>query len=287
VRSESRVESVESVESSESSQSSQSSESIDRSHHPIPSKLSNRLHPVSLPRPADACCLLCKDNSQMIIRRGLCIVKPPRCWEPCSISDVVICRGTGSKRLFTSVSTSSIDTTSLSSQLRDKGYAPTTHRLLTPTACQCVRERITKLFAGEFDTGIYPDEWHWREGISRDDAAREMCNSWKSDRTIASIVLNEDVGRLVAEVMGWDSVRIAQDDLVWKPPSSAGATIAANKCQGQGRIDTVGFHQDSAYISAQFEPYEQNSITVWVALDDTDEENGCLEYAWINDVSRR
>jgi ectoine hydroxylase-related dioxygenase (phytanoyl-CoA dioxygenase family) len=75
----------------------------------------------------------------------------------------------------------------------------------------------------------------------------------------------------VANVMGWDSVRIAQDDVVWKLPS--------NRAQKTQRLDTVGYHQDSAYISAQFDPYENNSVTVWMALDDADEENGCVEYA--------
>ena len=27
-----------------------------------------------------------------------------------------------------------------------------------------------RVFKGEFDTGVYPDEWHWREGISKPDA---------------------------------------------------------------------------------------------------------------------
>ena len=100
-----------------------------------------------------------------------------------------------------------------------------------------------------------------------------MCNVWKSDSRIAAVVLNESVGNLVADVLGWDSVRIAQDDLIWKPhiPSMS------EKCQ-DGK-STVGYHQDSAYISTQFDPYENNSVTVWFALEDTDEENGCIEYA--------
>eukprot|EP00521_Asterionellopsis_glacialis_P017326 CAMPEP_0195302290 /NCGR_PEP_ID=MMETSP0707-20130614/30842_1 /TAXON_ID=33640 /ORGANISM="Asterionellopsis glacialis, Strain CCMP134" /LENGTH=292 /DNA_ID=CAMNT_0040365497 /DNA_START=362 /DNA_END=1240 /DNA_ORIENTATION=- len=121
------------------------------------------------------------------------------------------------------------------------------------------------LFAGIFETGVYPDEWHWRDHISRNDVTREMCNTWKSDRTIASIVLNEDLGKLVSTIMGWDSVRIGQDDLIWKPPNQ-NSTV-------------VGFHQDSAYISNNFVPYENNSVTVWFALDDANHENGCVEYA--------
>eukprot|EP00978_Attheya_sp_CCMP212_P009293 scaffold21966_cov38-Attheya_sp.AAC.2 len=101
-----------------------------------------------------------------------------------------------------------------------------------------------------------------------------MCNAWKSDRTIASVVLNQDLGKFVASVMGWSSVRVAQDDLVWKPPS-----LDDQDAEPKQRIDTVGFHQDSAYISAQFVPYDNNSVTVWMALDPADEETGCLEYA--------
>ena len=132
---------------------------------------------------------------------------------------------------------------------------------------------MSRLFRGEFETGIYPDEWHWREGISKPNAAREICNAWKSDRTIAAIVLNEKIGRFISKVMGWESVRIAQDDLVWKVPP------LQHQDHNTNRIDTVGFHQDSSYISKQFEPYENNSVTLWIALDDVEEDSGCLEYA--------
>ena len=135
---------------------------------------------------------------------------------------------------------------------------------------------MPKLFRGEFDTGIYPDEWHWREGISYPNATREMCNSWKSSRCIASIVLSEKLGEFIAQVMKWPSIRIAQDDLIWKPPS---CPVGDDKRKTFNRIDTVGFHQDSAYISTQFEPYENNSVTLWIALDDADEYTGCVEYA--------
>ena len=91
------------------------------------------------------------------------------------------------------------DTTTLSSQLRTKGFAKTIYPILTTQTCQRVKEQMPKLFRGEFETGVYPDEWHWRQGISLPNAAREMCNTWKSDRTIASIVLNEEMGRFIAQ----------------------------------------------------------------------------------------
>jgi len=165
------------------------------------------------------------------------------------------------------------DTTNLSAQLHAKGYAPTFKQLISHEATIMVKDRMDKLFRGEFETGIYPDEWHWREGISMPHAAREICNSWKSDRSIAAIVLNEKIGRFISKVMGWESVRIAQDDLVWKVPSTQQDDSHSR------RIDTVGFHQDSAYISNNFEPYDNNSVTLWIALDDVDKDSGCLEYA--------
>lgn len=159
----------------------------------------------------------------------------------------------------------------------DKDTLSTSIPILSTEMRQLLIETLPDLFSGKFETGVYPDEWHWRAGISRPDATREMCNSWKSSRTIASVVLNERLGELIANVMGWDSVRIAQDDIVWKPPQPMPMTQL--DYIPQRRIDTVGFHQDSAYISKQFTPYDNNSVTVWIALDDADKENGCLEYA--------
>lgn len=127
-----------------------------------------------------------------------------------------------------------------------------------------LKTRFEALFSGNFDTGIYPDEWHWREGISKPEAFREIVNAWKSDTVVSSIVRSHRIGCLAKDVMKWDcGVRIAQDDILWKPPQSGG----------------VGYHQDAPYISSQFTPLENNSVTIWIALDDADESTGVVEYA--------
>lgn len=169
----------------------------------------------------------------------------------------------------------------ISSELHKNGFVATSFPILSVAECKKIKDEIPKLFRGEFDTGVYPDEWHYREGISLDNVTREICNAWKSSSCIASIVLNEDIGQIVSELMNWDSVRLAQDDVIWKTPleddnSNNGdhSTCSINK-----GINTVGFHQDSAYISTQFLPQENNSVTVWFALDNIYEESGCLEYA--------
>ena len=129
-----------------------------------------------------------------------------------------------------------------------------------------LKKRLERMFSGDFETGVYPDEWHWRAGLSLPDAPREICNGWKSDRLVASVVLSEVLGAVATRLMarhGWTGARVAQDDVLWKP---AGA-------------GEVAYHQDSAYISRQFVPRENNSVTLWVALDDADAANGAVEYA--------
>lgn len=66
----------------------------------------------------------------------------------------------------------------------------------------------------------------------------QIVNAWKADRTVAAVVLSERLGKLAATLAGWESARVAQDDVVWKPPGSGPVT----------------FHQDAAYISKQFVP---------------------------------
>src|SRR3546814_7264154 len=52
-------------------------------------------------------------------------------------------------------------------------------RILSEERIAALRERFTPLFAGRFDTGVYPDEWYWREGMSLPDVTRHMANAWK------------------------------------------------------------------------------------------------------------
>ena len=60
-------------------------------------------------------------------------------------------------------------------------------RLLEAEHIQNLRSRFPLLFAGKFDTGVYPDEWYWREGMSLPDVTRHMANAWKADLTVANL----------------------------------------------------------------------------------------------------
>jgi phytanoyl-CoA hydroxylase len=93
---------------------------------------------------------------------------------------------------------------------------------------------------------------------------KEICNIWKSDRLIAGLVLSYELSSLAAQLMPhWNSVRIAQDDLFHKPALGS----------------AINFHRDSDYISSQFSPTKDNSVTIWIALDDVESATGTLQYA--------
>jgi hypothetical protein len=117
-----------------------------------------------------------------------------------------------------------------------------------PAVAARVAARYEGLFRGEFETGLYPDEWNWKEGRDKPDLARQICNGWKSDHSVASLVLRPEVGKLCAQLAGWPGARIAQDNVVWKPPGAK----------------SLGFHQDDSYNGWIDPPH---MLTCWIALD--------------------
>lgn len=116
------------------------------------------------------------------------------------------------------------------------------------------------LFNGIFETGVRPDEVNWQYGESDPTLTRQICNGWKANRSIARVVLNESLGRTIADLSGWRGVRIMIDNVIWKPPGSK----------------SLGFHQDNAFLS-WFDPGE--IFTCWIALDDTRQQGGTIEFA--------
>ena len=91
------------------------------------------------------------------------------------------------------------------------------------------------------------------------DLTRQICNAWKSDNTIARVVLAEKIGRVCAELRDWPGARINQDNVIWKPPGAR----------------SLSFHQDESY-QGWIVPSEY--VTCWITLDDTYAEGGTIQY---------
>ena len=121
-----------------------------------------------------------------------------------------------------------------------------------------IHERFERLFRGDFETGVRPDEVNWQVGDD-ETLTRQICNGWKADRLVAAAVLSSDIGRATATLARWPGARLIQDNLLWKPPGAR----------------TIGFHRDNAYLS-WFKP--QQMVSCWISLDPTSEEGGTIEF---------
>jgi 2-oxoglutarate-dependent dioxygenase len=143
---------------------------------------------------------------------------------------------------------------------RRDGFLVINEAFIDASTVDVLRGRFEPLFAGEYATGIRPDEVNWVPGRDPDDRTRQICNGWKADRLLAAQVLAERSGRLAAELMGWDGVRLCQDNCIWKPPGAR----------------SLGMHQDGGYLDYLVPP---EMITCWIALDDTSAEAGTISYA--------
>ncbi|MBD0291746.1 MAG: phytanoyl-CoA dioxygenase family protein [Thermoleophilia bacterium] len=140
------------------------------------------------------------------------------------------------------------------------GFVAVSEGYIDDPTIERLGERFDRLFTGDYETGIRPDEVNWVAGRDPEDRTRQICNGWKADRAIADEVLAERTGRLAAELMGWDGVRLLQDNCIWKPPGTK----------------SLGMHQDGSYLD-YIDPPEM--ITCWVALDDTSAEAGTITFA--------
>ena len=139
------------------------------------------------------------------------------------------------------------------------GFLIVEEGLLSERALDLLRERYERLFDGEYETGIRPDEVNWVPGRDPEDRTRQLCNAWKSDDVVAAQVLSERIGRLAARLAGYRGVRILQDNVLWKPPGTK----------------AIGFHQDSSYADYLVPP---EMITCWLSLHDTTADAGPLEF---------
>jgi ectoine hydroxylase-related dioxygenase (phytanoyl-CoA dioxygenase family) len=143
-------------------------------------------------------------------------------------------------------------------QFNEDGFLVVEH-LIDEPAVESIRTCFERLFRGEFETGVRPDEVNWQEGTGDPSLTRQICNGWKADREIAGIVLREDLGKAIAELGDWPGTRIMIDNVIWKPPGTR----------------PLGYHQDNAYLK-WYSP--SDLLSCWIALDDTTATGGTIEF---------
>ena len=65
-----------------------------------------------------------------------------------------------------------------------------------------VRERFTRVFEHEWETGLAPDEVNYVPGVTAPELTRQLCNVWKADRVLAGVTLSAQVGEFAARAGG-------------------------------------------------------------------------------------
>jgi phytanoyl-CoA hydroxylase len=100
----------------------------------------------------------------------------------------------------------------------------------------------------------------------------QIVNIWEASDAFRALVHNHQIAEEVAQLTGASELRLWHDQIQYKPMAQGGVNM---------------WHQDSPYwpnigpLTAQ--------VTAWVALDDADEENGCMSmvpgsYHWGNQI---
>lgn len=91
---------------------------------------------------------------------------------------------------------------------------------------------------------------------------RKIDDSWWADDDLAALATDARLGEIAAALLGADSVRLWQDQLLYKPPGGPAET-------------TIGWHQDWA----SWQPVASHDafVTAWVAFDDVDDANGAMQ----------
>ncbi|HZT43692.1 MAG TPA: phytanoyl-CoA dioxygenase family protein [Chthonomonadaceae bacterium] len=86
----------------------------------------------------------------------------------------------------------------------------------------------------------------------------QIVNIWEADDLFYEHLFNPAILEMVAAVIGTDTLRVWHDQVQYKPPKVGGPT---------------DWHQDHPYWPI-IQPADL--VSAWVALDDADEENGCM-----------
>lgn len=131
--------------------------------------------------------------------------------------------------------------------------------LFAPEQVERLLSRFDRLYAGEFETGIYPDEWHWNPYLGKPGVAGQMTGVWRCDRAMAAIVMSQKAGQIAAALEGWAGARLLTDGLWQKPPTAKETTL----------------HQDSMYIKSHT---PTGAMTCWVALTNAFPGASTIEY---------
>jgi phytanoyl-CoA hydroxylase len=139
---------------------------------------------------------------------------------------------------------------------RDNGFV-VHHDFLTPAELDIWRQAVDEAVAGRGQRKLA--DGSIRAGNDYyDNVFIQRINLWQDHDGMRKIMLDPRLGKLAAELAGVDGIRIWHDQALIKQPWA----------------NPTAWHLDNPYWSF----YSRDAITIWVALDDSTLENGCMYF---------
>jgi phytanoyl-CoA hydroxylase len=86
----------------------------------------------------------------------------------------------------------------------------------------------------------------------------QLLNLWQTNDKVKQLMLDEKIGKMVADLAGWEGTRIWHDQALIKRPWA----------------NPTSWHLDTPFWSFS----DRRAMSIWVALDDATYENGCLYF---------
>lgn len=134
-------------------------------------------------------------------------------------------------------------------------------KLIDDETIERLRRAHDRLWKRDYDGDGYTMNW---SAIPSDPLQiRKLDNGWWVNDDVRDVVTDPELGRMAADLLNEDEIRLWHDQVIYKPGAGDQETKAGN----------VGWHQDYGYWKASSTP---NMVTVWIALQDTDLSNGCM-----------
>ena len=148
----------------------------------------------------------------------------------------------------------------------ENGYLPVPN-LLTPQETAALAQRCDDLASRKLthlpEPYVQLEPEMAKRGVKLGDdvlAVRKIWMLYKYDDFFRAHALNPRIVNIVADLLGTEDIKLYVDQLFLKAPGGVGSAKS--------------WHQDSPYWS--IEP--TNLVSVWTALDDATEANGCMHY---------
>jgi ectoine hydroxylase-related dioxygenase (phytanoyl-CoA dioxygenase family) len=144
-------------------------------------------------------------------------------------------------------------------------------KVLTDEAVDELREEMARVIRDRDNGGKQPVLCH---NFSREETpVWQIVNIWEASEPFHALISNPIIVEEVGQLTGAETLRMWHDQIQYKPAATGGVNM---------------WHQDSPYWPILTPKHEQ--VTAWIALDDVDEENGCMSmvpgsHHWGNKVN--